>query len=261
MAVLALPELQQSFLVGLLGSEDMALLDLIEGDGLDARARLGIYRHHVLTTLTAVLEAVYPVVCALVDRRFFRYAADAFIRRHPPAGPCLGEYGADFPEFLAEFPPCAHLPYLPDVPRLEWAVHRAATAPPAAALDREGLRAVKPGRMADVTFTLDPSLSHLASPWPVERIWRAHQAEGQDLDVDMTGGGVWLEVRATGDGVTVRSIESGTYALRDALGRGMSLGEAVEIALGSHPSLDVESEIISILDDNIFSHFTLRAGE
>jgi len=261
MAVLALPELQQSFLVGLLGSEDMALLDLIEGDGLDARARLGIYRHHVLTTLTAVLEAVYPVVCALVDRRFFRYAADAFIRRHPPAGPCLGEYGADFPEFLAEFPPCAHLPYLPDVPRLEWAVHRAATAPPAAALDREGLRAVDPGRMADVTFTLDPSLSHLASPWPVERIWRAHQAEGQDLDVDMTGGGVWLEVRATSDGVTVRSIESGTYALRDALGRGMSLGEAVEIALGSHPSLDVESEIISILDDNIFSHFTLRAGE
>ena len=259
--MLALPELQQSFLVGLLGSEDMALLDLIEGDGLDARARLGIYRHHVLTTLTAVLEAVYPVVCALVDRRFFRYAADAFIRRHPPAGPCLGEYGADFPEFLAEFPPCAHLPYLPDVARLEWAVHRAATAPPAAALDREGLRAVKPGRMADVTFTLDPSLSHLASPWPVERIWRAHQAEGQDLDVDMTGGGVWLEVRATGDGVTVRSIESGTYALRDALGRGMSLGEAVKIALGSHPSLDVESEIISILDDNIFSHFTLRAGE
>jgi len=259
--VLALPELQQSFMDGLLGGEDMALLDLIEGDGLDARARLGIYRHHVLTTLTAVLEAVYPVVCALVDRRFFGYAADAFIRRHPPAGPCLGEYGADFPEFLAEFPPCAHLPYLPDVARLEWAVHLAATTPPAAALDREGLRAVDPGRMADVTFTLEPSLSHLTSPWPVEKIWRAHQAEGKDLDVDMTGGSVWLEVRATGDAVTVRSIESGTYALRDALGRGMSLGEAVEIALGSHPTLDVEAEIRSTLEDNIFSHFTVLARE
>jgi len=261
MAVLALPELQQSFTAGLLGGENTALLDLIEGDGLDARARLGIYRHHVLTTLTAVLDAVYPVACALVDRRFFGYAADAFIRRHPPAGPCLGEYGADFPEFLAEFPPCAHLPYLPDVARLEWAVHLAATTPPAAALDREGLRAVDPGRMADVTFTLEPSLSHLTSPWPVEKIWRAHQAEGKDLDVDMTGGSVWLEVRATGDAVTVRSIESGTYALRDALGRGMSLGEAVEIALGSHPTLDVEAEIRSTLEDNIFSHFTVLARE
>ncbi len=259
--MLALPELQQSFTAGLLGGEDTALLDLIEGDGLDARARLGIYRHHVLTTLTAILEAVYPVVCALVDRRFFGYAADAFIRRHPPASPCLGGYGADFPEFFAEFPPCAHLPYLPDVARLEWAVHRAATTPPAAALDREGLRAVDPARMADVTFTLDPSLSHLASPWPVDRIWRAHQAEGQDLDVDMPGGSVWLEVCATGDGVAVRSIESGTYALRDALGRGMSLGEAVEIALESQSTLDVKAEIRSMLEDHIFSHFTIQAGE
>jgi len=255
MAVLALPELQRGFTAGLLGGEDMAFLDLIEGDGLDPRARLDIYRHHILITLTAALEAVYPVVGALVDRRFFGYAADAFIRRHPPAGPCLGEYGAEFPEFLAEFPPCARLPYLPDVARLEWAVHRAATTPWASALDREGLRAVEPARMGDVTFTLDPSLSHLASPWPVERIWRAHQAEGSGLDVDVTGGSVWLEVRATGDGVTVRSIESGTYALRDALGRGMNLGEAVEIALESHPALDVEAEIRSMLEDNIFSHF------
>src|SRR5215470_58033 len=107
----------------------------------------------------------------------------------------------------------------------------------------------------------EPSLSHLTSPWPVEKIWRAHQAEGKDLDVDMTGGSVWLEVRATGDEVTVRSIESGTYALRDALGRGMSLGEAVEIALGSHPTLDVEAEIRSTLEDNIFSHFTVLARE
>jgi len=261
MAVLALPELQQSFTAGLLGGEDTVLLDLIEGDGLDARARLGIYRHHVLTTLTAVLEAVYPVVCALVDRRFFGYAADAFIRRHPPAGPCLGEYGADFPQFLAEFPPCAHLPYLPDVARLEWAVHRAATTLPVAALDREGLRAVDPARMADVTFTLDPSLSHLASPWPVERIWRAHQAESQDLGVDISGGSVWLEVRATREGVIVRSIESGTYALLDALGRGMNLGEAIEIVLESHPTVDVETEIRSMLEDNIFSSFTVQAGE
>lgn len=259
--MLALPELQQSFTAGLLGNEDTALLDLIEGDGLDARARLAIYRHHVLTTLTAVLEAVYPVVCALVDRRFFGYAADAFIRRHPPAGPCLGEYGADFPEFLGEFPPCVHLPYLPDIARLEWAVHRAATTTPATALDREGLRAVDPARMAAVTFTLDPSLSHLASPWPVDRIWRAHQAEEQNLDVDMTGGSVWLEVCATGDGVSVRSIESGPFALRDALGRGRSLCEAVEIALESHPALDVEAEIKSMLDDNIFSHFTFEAED
>ena len=44
-----------------------------------------------------------PVVCRLVDRRFFAYAADPYIRAHPPAGPCLFEYGATFPDFLAAF--------------------------------------------------------------------------------------------------------------------------------------------------------------
>src|SRR5262249_59736878 len=108
--------------------------------------------HTTLATLPAVLEPAYPVVSALVDRRFFGYAADAFIRRHPPAGARLGEDGADVPEFLAAFPPCAHLPYLPDVARLEWAVHRAPTAPPAAAPHPPGLRSPAPGGMAGGTL-------------------------------------------------------------------------------------------------------------
>jgi hypothetical protein len=258
MAMLALPELQSHFKDGLLAVEDPSLLDLIDGDGLDPRARLAVYRHHVLTTLTAALEAVYPVVCRLVDRRFFGYAADAFIRQHPPAGPCLGEYGADFADFLAAFPPCAQLPCLPDIARLEWALHRAALAPPAATLDHERLGAVDPARMAELTFTPDPSLSYLASPWPVDRIWRAHQdTEGPAEAMDAAVTGVWLEIRAVGDRVTLRSLEPATYAFRDALRRGSTLGEAVGVALGSHPSFDVGSAIESMLDDRLFSYFTI----
>src|SRR5213596_1403950 len=115
----ALRELQTLFKASLLAGDEEAVIQQIEGDGLDPRARLAVYRHHILTTLTAVLESAYPVVCRLVDRRFFAYAADAFIRRHPPTGPCLFEYGADLAPFLADFPACRHLVYLPDVARLE----------------------------------------------------------------------------------------------------------------------------------------------
>jgi hypothetical protein len=76
----------------------------IEPDGLASRARLEIYRHHVRTSLTSVLEATFPVICRLVDRRFFAYAADTYLRAHPPTGPCLFEYGDGFPDFLAAFP-------------------------------------------------------------------------------------------------------------------------------------------------------------
>ena len=61
--------------------------------GSDPAARLAIYRHHVSATLTEALEATYPVVVRLVDRRFFAYAADQFIRRHPPTGPCSSSTG------------------------------------------------------------------------------------------------------------------------------------------------------------------------
>src|SRR5262245_53926427 len=123
--MLALHELQTAFLRPMLGPAESQLLEVIVRDGLLPAARLQIYRHHVLTSLTDVLQTTFPVICRLVDERFFRYAADAYIRQYPPEAPCLFEYGAHFPAFLATFPPCRHLEYLEDVARLEWALHRA----------------------------------------------------------------------------------------------------------------------------------------
>jgi hypothetical protein len=64
-------ELERDFAAALLGGAEESVVAEIEGDGLDPAARLAIYRHHVFTTLTEALEATYPVVVRLVDRRFF----------------------------------------------------------------------------------------------------------------------------------------------------------------------------------------------
>jgi hypothetical protein len=109
----ALPEMQADLAAAILGEDARAVARLIVPDGLPPAARLQVYWNHVFTSLTETLAATYPVVCRLVDQRFFGFAADRYIRRHPPAGPCLFEYGETFPEFLATFPPCAGHPYLP----------------------------------------------------------------------------------------------------------------------------------------------------
>src|SRR4029077_251595 len=83
--VASLRETQRAFRGALLdGAAEHADLGIVE-DGLSGGARLTIFLHPVPASLTAVLESAYPVVCRLVDRRFFAYAADTFIRRHPPA--------------------------------------------------------------------------------------------------------------------------------------------------------------------------------
>lgn len=255
--MLALRELQARFTDSLFATEDLTLLDLVDSDGLDARARLAVYRHHVLATLTATLAAAYPVVCRLVDQRFFAYAADAFIRRHLPTEPCLVEYGAGFPDFLASFPACGALPYLPDVARLEWAVHTAAQHADAASLDLARLRRVDPRDMAQLRFVPNPSVALLASPWPVDKIWKAHQEGTSEVLPDLHGGAVCLEVHAVGETVAMRVLEPATFAFRDALARGLTLGEAAGHALESYPSFDLQHAILELLDDCIFNDFTI----
>ena len=171
-------ERQRALRVVLLGGDEPRAAAAVAPDGISPDLRLAIYGHHVLSTLTAVLEATFPVVQRLVDPRFFAYAADVFIRRHPPTGPCLFEYGAGFADFLADFPPCRDLPYLPDVARLEWALE-------AGYHDDEA-----------------PAPCHLPSPYPIDAIWHANQP-GADPDtvVDLDAGSVRLEIRREADAV------------------------------------------------------------
>lgn len=248
----SLREFESSFARALLGDADDALLDLIAADGLAPAARLRIYRNHVLATLTDALAATYPVVCRLVDARFFRYAADRYIRAHPPAAPCLFEYGESFAEFLATFGPCQHLEYLPDVARIEWAINRALHADDAAALDAARLGEVPADRIGSVTLALHPSVSFLSSPWPADRIWRANQPDADpDATVSLDAGGARLEVRRFGEDVVLRSLDAASYALRAALARGASLEHAAAAARRADPDVNFALTLQQLLADGI----------
>jgi len=248
----SLRELQAGFRAALLADDERGVAPDVVDDGLSASARLAVYRHHVFTTLTAALEATYPVVCRLVDRRFFGWVADQYVRVRPPAGPCLFEYGADFPEFVAAFPACAHLPWLADVARLEWAMNAALHAPDAPTLEPEALRALDPPALARLTLRLDPSVTLLASRWPVDAIWRANQAGANlTVTVDLDAGGASLEVRRVDDDVVLRALPPATFALRAALAAGRTLEDAVEQALDTDPAFDLAGEIRALLDERL----------
>ena len=179
-------------------------------------ARLQIYRHHVLTSLTDVLQTTFPVICRLVDERFFRYAADAYLRQYPPEAPCLFEYGAHFPAFLATFPPCRHLEYLTDVARLEWAMHMALHAEVRLPLDPAELGGLAPHDVAQLVFQFDPSVTLLDSPWPIDQILARESGRRGGLRPPLisTPGG-W-RLRSVGGKMTSASAGSTPPAIRSA---------------------------------------------
>lgn len=245
-------ELDRRFAAALLGEADEWIVSQIQGDGLDPAARIAIYRNHVFATLTEALEATYPVVVRLVDRRFFAYAADRFIREHPPAGPCVFEYGESLAEFLASFPPCRDLVYLPDVARLEWALNRALHAEDAVPLDHDRLADVPAKDIGAVRLVLHPSVSLIQSPWPIDRIWRANQPDADPgATVSLDEGEVSLTIHRAGDDVVFRTLTPGSYAFRRALADDLDLESAVDAARSVDSSFDLTRVLRELLDEGL----------
>jgi hypothetical protein len=254
-----LAELQMLFTRALLHDDD-AVAAAIHGDGLEPESRLTLYRHHVFETLTDVLKAAYPVVCQLVDDRFFAYAADHYIRQQLPVGPCLFEYGASFAQFLADFPACRELAYLPDVARLEWALHLAGYAADAVPCTIECLRELSPHELASLACVLEPSVSYIRSAWPLDRIWRMHQPHADPHEtVSLDAGGVCLEVRRCEDEVMFRSLDAGTFAFRSALAECRQLAEAFATALSAAPDFCLTSALQAIFAEGLVVDIDARA--
>jgi hypothetical protein len=232
----ALRDVQQAFRCALLDEDDAALALLIEG----GPARLGVHRNNLFASLSEVLRDTFPAVCRLVDERFFAYAAHEFIRGHPPTRAVLAEYGEGFAEFLVEFPPLRDFPYLADVARLEWLMARAAIAADAAPIAVAALADIAPDATPRLLLRLQPSFGFLASPWPVDAIWRANRRDAPDTSaVDLGTGSVRLEVSRSDADVVMRAHGAASFAFRCALANGGTLEAAAAAALAADPQFDL----------------------
>jgi hypothetical protein len=245
----ALLELQQAMRVATLTGDASRAAAAIRADGIAAEARLQIHRHHFFTTLTEALAANFPVVCRLVDRRFFDYLAHHFIAANPPREPCLFEYGAHFPDFIAGFPACRNLPYLPDVARLEFAMNAVLHAPDLPVLTAEMLGDVALESFGALRFVLHPAARVVSSRYPVDRIWRTNQVD--DGTVVLGGDGARLLMQRCHDEVTWRVLSAAEFMFV----RGLAAGQTLELALELAGPVDLTSFFAELLVGGAFAGF------
>ncbi len=253
-------ELQIQLRQAVLGGDTAEIVAAIRGDELDPAARVGIYRNHAFAILGASLQGTFPVICRLVDERFFAYAAHEYLREHPPHSRCLVEYGAYFADFLADFEPCKALPYLADVARFEWALNIAASVREAAPLPPQVLVEVPTNEAAYVALRLQPSLSYVTSPWPIDAIWQANQENEVPL-VDLASGGARLEVRRVGDSVGWLRLDPATFAFRTALADGLVLAAAMAAATLQDPAFDLAAAVQNIFAEGLAVAYCLSSDQ
>jgi hypothetical protein len=236
----ALLELQQQFARALQDGSAAADWSSLPFTEFDAEARLAVHISTRVATLTRALALTFPAVRLLVGAEFFEGAAQIFIAQMPPESACLNDYGADFALFLQSFAPAAHLGYLPDVARVEWAVSRALHARDAPALELSRLAGLDAPSLSALRFVPHASIQMLSLPAPADLIWRAVLArdDAAMAAIQLDGAPIWLLVERTRSEVEVRRLTPAAWQLTLRLCAGEPLHQALEQAPRDVPPTD-----------------------
>ncbi len=199
---------------------------LVDANGLPAGRRFSVYRNNVAGSLTEALEQGFPVLQKLLGEAYFKALAAVFLRAHPPRSRLMMFYGAEMPAFLADFPPLASLPYLPDVARLEIALREAYHAADAPAVPADSFATIAPERFMQARLHLAPALRLVVSDYPVWSIWQANTNGGTAPEMRPEAA---LILRPDFDPVPhLLPAESAQFVA--ALQAGKTVGQAIELA-------------------------------
>jgi Putative DNA-binding domain len=255
----SLLELQRAFRSAVIFGDMEAIAPWLMAGRLPDSERLAIYRNNTQANLRNALRSDYPVIERLTGREFFDHVANAYLAATPSRSGDVGEFGADFPQFLAAFPAAASLPYLADVARLERAWCDVFLAADVAAGEFSGLAAIPPERLGGLRFSANPAMRLVSSPYPVLSIWKVNQpgCTGDD-SVRLDAGAEHVLLRRRGAAVELHPVGLAEYAWLEAMVAGSSLAEAVDAAFNLQQDFDlpanlrrhiVEESFVSFIED------------
>ena len=211
----------------------------LAGDAELVDRRMAIYRANMVAAADKALSSAYPVIRQVVGAEFFHGLAREYQRGTPSTSGDLTDFGATFDAFLAAFEHTRSLPYLPDLARLEWAVHRAYGDADTPAWDPASLGSVEAERQAAIRFQWAPGTAVVASAHPIVRIWTIHQpGHDGEFSVDWQRAETALVTR-NGFAVTVDDCGRADATFIEASLAGAAFGDAAATALADHPDFDL----------------------
>lgn len=238
---------QQTLLRAVLGGQgDDALWALVDSNPSGAaekslnRRGLQAYQSHGLALAERALGAAYPVIAQLLGDENFTALAQHFWRQHPPASGDMAQWGEGLANFLSAAPQLAAEPYLADVARVEWALHRASFAADASP-DLASFACLSAEPPATPSLTLSPGVWLLASAFPVVSLIHAHLSPADHKKLALAHAASMLEcctgenalVWREGFRAQVKCVSAAERALLAALVAGESLDAALTKASGA----------------------------
>ena len=234
----ALAAQQQALLAALLAHPDEGAIESLAVHLINTRARgLKAYQANGHALAERALQAAYPVLTQLLGEDSLADLARAFWHAQPPVRGDLALWGDGLAGFIQASEQLADEPYLPDVARVEWALHHSASAADQPG-DPASFALLMQHDPARLQLCLAPGCAVLPSAWPVVSIVSAHleatpslEEAGQRLRAGVAETAlVWR----AGLQPRVRDAVAGEAEFMAALLAGQSLSAALDAA----PALD-----------------------
>ncbi|WP_300302281.1 DNA-binding domain-containing protein [Ferrovibrio sp.] len=142
-------------------------------DGINAAARLDVYRNAYVERLHDVLRTDYPVLGRLMGEERFAALAYAYIAASRSASPTIRWFGGGLPAFLAAQPRWRDDGAACAMAAFEWSIGLAFDAADAPAICAADLSAVSVDAWPALRFRLHPALRMIALPHAVPDWWLA----------------------------------------------------------------------------------------
>ena len=210
-------------------------IDLIAVPAINTWARgLKAYKSNAHMLAERVLAAAYPVVSQLLGSESLADLARALWHAQPPVHGDLACWGDALADFMQASTQLQDEPYLPDVARAEWALHRCAMEPDRVA-DPASLALLTTQAPEALGLVLAPGCAVVRSAWPIASILGAHlqgtpslSKAGQALRAATTQD---LVIWRCGWRPEFRQALPGEVAVLSALLEGRALGQALDRAV------------------------------
>lgn len=236
-----------------LAEQQAALLAaLFDWPAQDAAARLGalargvgsrpgrglkVYQANGHFLAERALGAAYPVLVQLLGSDSFADLARALWHAQPPQSGDVAQWGAGLADFVQASAQLQSEPYLADVARAEWALHRASTAADGQA-DVATLALLTTEDAAQLVLRLAPGWAALPSRYPLASLLLAHREGSPSLEAvgQALQQGVAEDVLVWRAGLQPRLRQA--LPGECALLHGLQAGLALQPALDAAPALD-----------------------
>jgi len=228
----------------------ISLAPLLAG-GDEPEKRLTIHQRNYRQSLVEALLVKFPATGWLMGTSFMIAAAERFVREHPPAAPCIAEYGSDFPAFCSRCPGAERAAYLRDFAELEWRVGQVAIAVDRPALEAENFSGIDSDVIPTLFLALQPGLCFLQVRWPVHELMTLYLSDTAPDRLDLSPADVWIEIRGARGQFHMTPLGTAEFIFRKSIAEGRSIGDAAESALDFDADFDPGQALASLISSGL----------